>query len=315
MTAAFIVASVAAASAAVTELPPVTVEASRLKSRQLEIAGNVEVVDSDGISRSYAKDMPELLTRSPGVHVSGHGAENPALRQISMRGFGENGFGRVLVMVDGERINNPDMTAPNLARVPVSGVQRMEILYGPQTVLHGDAASAGMINVVTDKNPEEGFRGYAEIRGGSYGAAGAATGVSGKSSEEGVGYFGDFNYSRSDGFRANSSFDVWNAQGGVRRDFGNGAFLRFSAFFSAADYDLPGPLSEAEAKRHPERSTYDDHARLVSSGFNLSGRGIFEDDHEIDFTFTFSGRGRLHTSKCPPPQRRSAIRCGPAWAG
>ena len=120
MTTVFIIASVATVSTAATELPPVTVEASRLNSRQLEMAANVEVVDSGEIAHSYAKDVPDLLTRSPGVQVSGLGAENPAVRQISMRGYGENGYGRVLVMVDGERINNPDMTAPNLARIPLS---------------------------------------------------------------------------------------------------------------------------------------------------------------------------------------------------
>ena len=290
MTTVFSIASVAAVSTAATELPPVTVEASRLNSRQLEMAANVEVVDSGEIAHSYAKDVPDLLTRSPGVQVSGLGAENPAVRQISMRGYGENGYGRVLVMVDGERINNPDMTAPNLARIPLSGIAQMEILHGPQTVLYGDAASAGMVNVVTDKHSGEGMKGYAEISGGSYGSAGAAFGVRGKSSEEGIGYFGDFGYGRSDGFRENSSFDIWNAQGGVRRDFDNGAFLKFSAFFSAADYDLPGPLSEADARRRPKKSTYDDHARLASSGFNFTGRGLFAEDHELDFTFTFSAR-------------------------
>lgn len=291
-----LVTAVAAASDAggvrtnvVAELPPVVVEASRVGKSPLEMAQHVDVLGTEAISATDAKNFPELAAHVPGLNIYHLGAGNPALAQIQMRGYGENGFGRVLLSVDGEHLNSFDMYWPNYARIPLSGVRRIEILHGPQTVLHGDAASAGMINVVTDDG-DYGQRTYADVHGGSWGTVGAAAGTRGGFADEGIGYFGDLGYDRSDGYRDNSGYDIWNAQGGIRKNFANGSYLKFSTFFNDSAYDLPGPLPESDWKADPTKSVYRDSAHLTSYGLNFSGRGIVNDENFIDFIFTFSQR-------------------------
>ena len=278
-----------------TNLPTIVVEASRVGKAPLELAQHVEVFDDAAIAATDAKSLPELASHLPGLTVYHLGAGNPAMAQIQMRGYGENGFGRVLLSVDGEHLNSFDMYWPNYARIPISGVRRVEILHGPQTVLQGDAASAGMINVVTDDG-DYGRKTYAEVHGGSWGTVAAAAGTRGGIEDAGIGYFADLGYDRSDGYRDNSGYDIWNAQGGVRQNFANGSFLRFSAFFNDSDYDLPGPLSEADFRHDPRKSVYRDTAELTSAGLNFSGSGVLDDDNVVDFIFTFSQRHAHYTN-------------------
>ena len=270
-------------------LPTVVVEASRTGKQPMEMAEHVDVLGAADIAASDAKDLPSLAARLPGLNVYHLGAGNPALAQIQMRGYGETGYGRVLLAVDGEFLNSFDMYAPNYARIPLGGVRRIEVLYGPQTVLFGDAASAGMINVITDPFDSE-TRTYGEIRGGSWGAFGMAAGTRGGLEDEAIDYYADAGYDRSDGYRDNSGYDLWNAQGGLRQNFANGSFLRLSAFFNDSRYDLPGPLSYADYKADPTHSTYRDSAHLTTYGVNTSGHGVIDDENELDFIFTFSQR-------------------------
>ena len=285
----------AAAVTVATNLPTIVVEASRIGKRPMEMAQHVEVVDAEAIADSNVRNLAELAERMPGLNVYHLGGGNPAMAQVQMRGYGENGFGRVLLSVDGEPLNSFDLYAPNYSRVPIRGVRRVELLYGPQTVLHGDSASAGMINVVTDDG-DYSPRTYGAVHGGSWGSFGAAAGTRGRLEDEGVGYFADVGYDRSDGYRDNSGFDIWNAQGGVRKDFANGSFLRLSTFFNDAAYDLPGPLSERDYRDAPRKSVYGDWARLTSYGVNVSGKGVINDENELSFVSTFSQRRSHYTN-------------------
>ena len=138
----------------VADLPPVTVYASRIDSAKDAMPAKVEVFDAEAIAASGARDLPELLKKSANIDVRTLNG-NPLQSQIAMRGFGENSFGRVKVLLDGEELNYVDMEAPNLARIPLGNVERVEIIHGPSPVLHGDGAVAGVVNITTDTRDYE----------------------------------------------------------------------------------------------------------------------------------------------------------------
>ena len=158
---------IAAVTTVATNLPTVVVEASRTGKAPMELASHIETIGEAQIAASDAKNLPELAAHVPGLNVYHLSAVNPALAQIQMRGYGETGYGRVLMAVDGEFLNSFDMYAPNYARIPLGGVRKIEVLYGPQTVLYGDSASAGMINVITDPG-DYSEKTYGEVHGGSW---------------------------------------------------------------------------------------------------------------------------------------------------
>ena len=126
---------------ATAELPPVVVEASRIGKTPSEIPASVQVITRAEIAASGARDVADLLQKkSVSLDFAHLGANNPALTQLAPRGYGENGFGRMLVVVDGERLNSPDMNAPNLAQIGLGAIERIEILQGSQNVLHAGRA-------------------------------------------------------------------------------------------------------------------------------------------------------------------------------
>lgn len=239
--------------------------------------------------------MTNLLEKkSSRLHVTEMGGNNPALKQISMSGYGENGFGRVTVFIDGERINSPDMMAPNLAQIPMGAIERIEILSGPQTVLHGDGASAGMINIITiPDTTDDTLHGHAEIHGGNWGTVGASAGVRGSIDEGLIRYWGNGGYDHSDGYRENSGFDIYNLNGGIQRGWNNGSYLRVSAFQSDADYDLPGSLSREDWKRKPKLSYAehnDDFYHRIANGLNLTLSAAINEENTFKVIGTASHR-------------------------
>lgn len=287
-----------------TNLPPVVVEASRLGKTARELPQYVETVSHDEIEASGARDATDLLSRSTGLTIRRLGGDNPALAHLAMRGYGENSFGRTLLVVDGERLNNPDMSAPNLARIPLGTIDHVEVLHGPQTVLHGDNASAGMVNIVTEPK-DYARRTSVELQAGSHDTYGGAFSTRGGFADEGVAYWGGAGWLDSSGFRDRSDYEIWTANGGVRKDWENGSWFKVSTFYSDAQYDLPGGLSKEQWKHHRRMSVNDnDYARLYAYGLNTSGYGVFNDENTLKLVFTASHRALYsHFESGEPPYR------------
>ena len=115
---------------------------------------NVQVITQNEIEEKNYKDVYEILENSPLITI-----KNDAIGQsIEMRGSGLNSKGTVQVMVDGMSLNPIDINhgVLPLNSIPVSNIEKIEILPGGNGVLFGDGANGGVINIVTkdsiDKN-------------------------------------------------------------------------------------------------------------------------------------------------------------------
>ena len=280
-----------AASLVATNLPTVVVEASRLDKSPRDLPQNVQVISAKDIARSGAYDLAGVLSKlAPSVQLHHLGGNNPALTQLSMGGYGENGFGRVLVLVDGERLNNPDMSPPNLAQVSLASVKQIEVLTGPQTVLHGDGASAGMINIVTEPTDYD-SHGAFELHGGSWNTIGGSLAYRGGLKDEGLLYWASAAYDHSDGYRENSGFDIWNVNGGIRKNWDNGSWLKIAAFYNDSDYETPSSLTRAQWHADPRKSTsQDDYYRRTTYGLNATLNAQINDENAFKVSGTASHR-------------------------
>ncbi|MFA7172180.1 MAG: TonB-dependent receptor plug domain-containing protein [Kiritimatiellia bacterium] len=131
----------------------VVVTASRLDSLAqdvMQVAGDVSVINREGIERSRAHSVPELL-RSHGNVVMRSSTGKGNTGELAMRGFGENSGLRVLVVVDGQTMNRSDMGVQDWQQIPLDEIENIEILRGGQSVLYGNHALSGVIKITTKK--------------------------------------------------------------------------------------------------------------------------------------------------------------------
>lgn len=126
---------------------------------------NIQVVTAEEISEKNYKNVTEVLENSPLILI-----KNDTFGQtIEMRGSGANSKATVQVMVDGMSLNPVDInhgTLP-LDSIPVSTIERIEILPGGNGVLFGDGATGGVVNIITKTGVDK-TESYIGARYGSY---------------------------------------------------------------------------------------------------------------------------------------------------
>jgi outer membrane receptor protein involved in Fe transport len=124
----------------------VTVTATRTKKDTFEIPKPVSVINRQKLEEKAPNNITEMLIELPGVDVNGVGANQS--RPV-IRGFRGQ---RILLMEDGIRMNN-SRRQQDFGEIPalvdVSGVDRVEVVRGPASVLYGSDAIGGVVNIIT----------------------------------------------------------------------------------------------------------------------------------------------------------------------
>ena len=145
--------------------PPVeeeiVVTASRSPEPAREVGSSVTVLDRDEIERRGVATVLELLRTVPGVEVSQGGGPG-RVASVFLRGATS---AQTLVLLDGVRLNSPATAAFDLADLTVDGVERVEILRGPQSVLYGSEAMGGVVSITT-RRASDGLAGGVEAEAG-----------------------------------------------------------------------------------------------------------------------------------------------------
>jgi iron complex outermembrane receptor protein len=153
----------------------VVVTATRIPYPEAEATYAAEVHTHAMIQRSGAQTLADYLGQHSSLTVMSYYG-NRLMPTLEMRGYGlETGNQNVVVTVDGQRLNTIDLQPQWLGTIPLASVERIEIVKGSGSVMYGDGAMAGAINIVT--KPYSGLT--AEVRAGNYGAASlsAAAGI------------------------------------------------------------------------------------------------------------------------------------------
>ena len=137
----------------------VTVTATRTEVVTSETAVPVSVVDREELDRRALNTVGDIFRTLPGTSTTNEGAFQVRPR---IRGLESN---RVLVLVDGERLNNSrtstGQSGIELGLVDLSQVETIEVARGSGSVLYGTDALAGTINIITRDTParrDGGFR-------------------------------------------------------------------------------------------------------------------------------------------------------------
>jgi len=223
-------------------LQEVVVTATRQEKEIRKIPANVTVITEEDIENSNAKNVADLLRSEQGIVVRdllGNGKN----AQVDMRGFGETGPFNTLVMVDGRRINQIDLSGVDWTQIPLDQIQRIEIVRGTGSVLYGDNAVGGMINIIT-KPPAKKMAAAAGSTVGSYDRIKGKASVSG--GQEIIGGSLSVSYEETDGYRRNNEFRTRDVGGKIVLDGTDYLSFTLSGSHHRDDFGLPGPLTEGQ---------------------------------------------------------------------
>lgn len=166
-------AASAQASGDTTEVPTVVVTATRGTAALRSHTATVSVLDGAALRAEGVTHLGDALRRVPGLALSRTSSFGSQVALFT-RG-GQSNYTRVLI--DGVPLNEPGGTL-DLGRITLDGIERIEVVRGPASVLYGSEAVTGVIQLFTRRGDGR-TRVDAEIGGGSYGAQRAALGVSG----------------------------------------------------------------------------------------------------------------------------------------
>ncbi len=242
----------------------VVVTATRSTEEVRNIPAAVTVITEKDIRDSGATSLVEVLEKVEGIQVRSYSGNSPQA-MVDLRGFGgDNPYGKTVILLDGQRLNRPDMASVNWFQVPLSSIERVEVVRGASSVLYGDAAVAGVINIITKKGTP-GTRAYASVTGGSYGLHNEKAGVSGKAgsfsySVQGENYF-------SLGYRRHSTLSSQSAGANFRYDASDALSASLGVSFNRSEYELPGNLTRMEMASDRQQAEPARPAYWTSGGY------------------------------------------------
>jgi len=223
-------------------MPEVVVTATRYDEETRNIPANVTVIGEAQIKNSGAQNIPELLRSQPGVMVNDINGSRRSYT-VDLRGFGETAALNTLVLVDGRRINQADLSGTDWVQIPLDRVERIEIIRGGRgSVLYGDNAAGGVINIITREGDQ--FKAGFTAAGGSYNTYKGSASASGGFSD--LFYSLSASYLDTDGYRDNGGQEAKDAGLNLNYYAQDRLKFNFSSGWHKDKAGLPGALKESD---------------------------------------------------------------------
>ncbi|MBU3620982.1 TonB-dependent receptor domain-containing protein [Polynucleobacter sp. CS-Odin-A6] len=155
---------------------PIIVTATRTPTKASDVLADNVYIGPEEIQQSGQTTLTELLQRQKGVTISSYGGGG-SNASVFLRGTTNN---QTLVLIDGVRVDDSFNGGANWAVIPLSTIDHIEIVFGPQSSLYGADAIGGVIQIFTksgDGPPKVG----ASIGYGTYGTSISEASINGSS--------------------------------------------------------------------------------------------------------------------------------------
>jgi iron complex outermembrane receptor protein len=248
------------------KLAPVTVSASRFESTEAPIGATV--ITAEQIRQAGVGNVNEAIRKIGGVY----GRQNlngTSDYQLDLRGFGGFSDQNMVVMVDGVRLSENEQATALMSSIPIESVERIEIVRGGSSVLYGEGATGGTIQIITKRGADKGTHGaiFAEVgnRNSNELRASLSKGWDGFSVNANVSSL------HTDNYRENNALKQENFSGGMQWKSDAGRIgIRIDA--ARQDSRLAGALTYDEYLKNPRQTfTPDDFASINSNRYTLFG--------------------------------------------
>jgi len=232
-------------------LPTIVITPSRMDTTTLKVPGPVSVIGKEEMSISNAQTIPDALRELPGVIVRDD-VGNGKTASVDIRGFGEASRMNVLVLIDGRRVNNIDLSGTDWSQIPLDQVSKIEVSRSAGSVLYGDNAVGGVINIITKKGSGP-LKINASSLYGSYDREVLKGDASG--SLDKLSYNINSSYSNNNGYRENSKLETEDIASRLSYELNDYISLSADAGYHEDWYGMPGALLVSDLASLSRRNT------------------------------------------------------------
>ena len=209
------------------------------------------VITQDDIRRAGAADVGSAIRKIGGVFGRQSLDSSPDFG-LDLRGFGTNSAQNMVIMVDGVRLNENELANTVLSTIPIDTVERIEIIRGGSSVLYGEGATGGVIQIHTRRNVASGMHGSVFAEAGSFREHDVRASLSqtagNVSADLAVARQGTQNY------RDNTDFDQTSASLNLQTAF-TGGRAGIHVESARQHMGLPGSLTLDQFNADPERAS------------------------------------------------------------
>ncbi|RJG15106.1 TonB-dependent receptor family protein [Massilia cavernae] len=241
----------AAPAVAQQSMPTVYVTGARFASDPALAPIGATVIDAGQIRRAGVTDVNQAIRKIGGVYGRQSLDGSPDF-MLDLRGFGSNSSQNMVVVLDGVRLSENELSGPILSTIPIETVERIEIIRGGASVLYGDGATGGVIQIVTKRAEKDGSRGMASFDAGQFGLRELRA-----SAAHSFGAFAlDASVSdlKTDNYRDHNAFDNRSFSGGLAWSHANGRVsLRLDS--ARQESEFPGSLTQQQFDANPRRAS------------------------------------------------------------
>ena len=184
---------------------PVVKTATKVEHAQRDLAASISVIGPARLEQVPSSAILDVVnTYVPGLYLTewnimGFGAAGSAAGKLSMRGIGGTADTHVMILRNGRPDFMGLMGCTIADEFATDGVESIEVIRGPASFLYGTNASAGVINIISQKMEKNGYETHLKTGYGSYNSRKFSINHAGKKDD--IEYLFTAARRSSDGFR------------------------------------------------------------------------------------------------------------------
>ncbi len=261
------------------------VTATKTENKRKDITNAVLVLDEAEIKNSPAQTLGVLLANQLGIDNQTYGNYGGAFQEIQIRGMSADG---TQVFVNGVNINSLSLGTADVSKIPLSNIERIEIVKGAGSLLYGSGAGGGTINIFTKRPDHDKMVLNADTFYGTQNTFGVSI-AQGMPVTADLAYYLTFGDRSTDGFRDNSDLAHKNSSLNIVYDKGENLNISLYGDYTNRKFGMPGV-------KPPDGTA--DYYILGQKEFNNQSSSLLNrhEDDAADLVFRIKGKASENIS-------------------
>lgn len=230
-------------------LPLITVSSSRFDELLGQALPQTTLITHNEIEKSGLTDVSQILQKLGNVptRINLTGAQDLS---IDLRGYGATSDNNVIILLDGVRLSEIEQATARVSMIPVETIDHIEIIRGGSSVLYGEGATSGVINIVSRSHLDDLATVSAGL--GNYSTQESNAYVSKQNGPVSIAAYGKT--LNTDNYRQNNQAQIRSGGAAVQYQPQPSTLLGMRLYTDQEATHLPGPLTLAQFQQNPQQS-------------------------------------------------------------